>query len=54
MDQTKRKETEPAVAKAARDLKEGIVKGRSLWQLLFAITRFSKTATSYFANRAKQ
>ncbi|KAL0736213.1 hypothetical protein Bca4012_012423 [Brassica carinata] len=54
MHQTKRNETEPAVTKAARDLKEGIVKGRSLWQLFFAITRFSKTATSYFSNRVKQ
>ncbi|CAF1788317.1 unnamed protein product, partial [Brassica napus] len=54
MHQTKRKETEPVVAKAARNLKEGIVKGRSLWQLYFTITRFSKTAASYFAKRVKQ
>ncbi|WZZ22739.1 hypothetical protein YC2023_124126 [Brassica napus] len=54
MHQTERKETEPVVAKAARNLREGIVKGRSLWQLLFTITRFSKTAASYFAKRVKQ
>uniref|UniRef100_A0A0D3EGL5 DUF948 domain-containing protein n=1 Tax=Brassica oleracea var. oleracea TaxID=109376 RepID=A0A0D3EGL5_BRAOL len=54
MHQTERKETEPVVAKAARNLKEGIVKGRSLWQLFFTITRFSKTAASYFAKRVKQ
>ncbi|CAH2073325.1 unnamed protein product [Thlaspi arvense] len=54
MQQTKTKETEPVIAKTARGLKEGIVKGRSLWQLLFAVTRFSKIATSYLAKRAKQ
>ena len=54
MHQTEREDTEPVVAKAARNLREGIVKGRSLWQLLFTITRFSKTAASYFAKRVKQ
>ncbi|KAL1207903.1 hypothetical protein V5N11_029601 [Cardamine amara subsp. amara] len=54
MYQTKTKEKEPMVAKKARSLKEGIVKGRSLWQLFFTITRFSKIATSYFAKQAKQ
>ncbi|KAG7550130.1 hypothetical protein ISN45_Aa06g009460 [Arabidopsis thaliana x Arabidopsis arenosa] len=54
MHRTKTEETEPMVAKKARSLKEGIVKGRSLWQLFSTITRFSKTATSYFAKRAKQ
>ncbi|XP_018442781.1 uncharacterized protein LOC108814666 isoform X2 [Raphanus sativus] len=54
MHQTKRKETEPAVARAARNFKEGIVKGRSLWQLFFTFARFSKTATSYLAKRVKQ
>ncbi|XP_009122103.1 uncharacterized protein LOC103846847 isoform X2 [Brassica rapa] len=54
MHQTERKETEPVVAKAARNLREGIVKGRSLLQLFFTITRFSKTAASYFAKRVKQ
>ncbi|CAH8281846.1 unnamed protein product [Eruca vesicaria subsp. sativa] len=52
--QTKRNETEPVVAKTARNLKEGIVKGRSLWQMLFTVTRFYKTARSYFAKRVKQ
>ncbi|KAJ0233923.1 Transmembrane protein [Hirschfeldia incana] len=53
--QTMTKETtEPVVAKTARNLKEGIVKGRSLLQLFFTITRFSKSATSYFAKRAKE
>lgn len=52
--QTKRKETEPAVARAARNFKEGIIKGRSLWQLFFTFARFSKTATSYLAKRVKQ
>ncbi|VVB13902.1 unnamed protein product [Arabis nemorensis] len=54
MHQTKAEETEPKVAKTARNLKEGIVKGRSLWQLFFTITRFSRMATSYLAKRAKQ
>lgn len=52
--QTKTEETEPMVAKKARSLKEGIIKGRSLWQLFFTITRFSKIATSYLAKGAKQ
>lgn len=47
MHQSKTEEREPMVAKTARGLKEGIVKGRSLWQLFFTITRFSKIATSY-------
>ncbi|XP_010491647.1 PREDICTED: uncharacterized protein LOC104769194 isoform X2 [Camelina sativa] len=51
---TKTEEKEPMVAKKARSFKEGIVKGRSLWQLFFTITRFSKTTTSYLAKRAKQ
>ncbi|KAJ0266003.1 Transmembrane protein [Hirschfeldia incana] len=54
MHQTKINETEPVVAKAARNLKERIVKGGSLLQLFFTITRFSKTATSYFAKQVKQ
>ncbi|XP_020879073.1 uncharacterized protein LOC9307469 isoform X2 [Arabidopsis lyrata subsp. lyrata] len=54
MHRTKTEETEPMVARKARSLKEGIVKGRSLWQLLSTITRFSQTATSYLAKRAKQ
>ncbi|XP_010453011.1 PREDICTED: uncharacterized protein LOC104735000 isoform X2 [Camelina sativa] len=52
--QTKTEEKEPMVAKKARSFKEGIVKGRSLWQLFFTITRFSKTTTSYLAKRAKK
>ncbi|CAA7027148.1 unnamed protein product [Microthlaspi erraticum] len=54
MHQSKTEKTEPMVAKTARRLKEGIVKGRSLWQLFFTITRFSKIATSYLGKRAKQ
>ncbi|ESQ40938.1 hypothetical protein EUTSA_v10014442mg [Eutrema salsugineum] len=54
MHQAKTEKTEPRVAKAARNFKEGIVKGRSLWQSFFTITRFSKIATSYLAKRAKQ
>ncbi|XP_010422910.1 PREDICTED: uncharacterized protein LOC104708112 isoform X2 [Camelina sativa] len=52
--QTKTEGKEPMVAKKARSFKEGIVKGRSLWQLFFTITRFSKTTTSYLAKRAKK
>ncbi|CAH8357420.1 unnamed protein product [Eruca vesicaria subsp. sativa] len=54
MHQTETKGTEPVVAKKARNLKEGIVKGRSLLQLFFTITRFSRIASSYFAKRAKE
>jgi len=54
MRQTKTDETEPMLAKQARSFREGIVKGRSLWQLFSTITRFSKITTSYLAKRAKQ
>lgn len=54
MRQPKTDETEPMLAKQARSFREGIVKGRSLWQLFSTITRFSKITTSYLAKRAKQ
>ena len=54
MHQTKTSGAEPVVAKTARSLKEGIVKGRSLLQLFFTITRFSKMASRSFAKRAKE
>lgn len=44
---------DPLLARTARGIKEGIVKGRSLFQLFFTLTRFSKMAFNYFATRAK-
>ncbi|CAL1380135.1 unnamed protein product [Linum trigynum] len=44
----------PAVARTARGLKEGIVKGRSLFQLFLTLTSFTRLALSYFAKRAKK
>ncbi|XP_010546389.1 PREDICTED: uncharacterized protein LOC104818479 isoform X2 [Tarenaya hassleriana] len=46
--------TGPRVARAARNLREGIVKGRSLLKLIFTITRISKMAFSFLTKRSKQ
>ncbi|XP_060213073.1 uncharacterized protein LOC132640490 isoform X1 [Lycium barbarum] len=44
---------EPALAKKARDLREGIVKGRQVLQMLFALTRYSTTVSNFLKSRAK-
>ncbi|KAF7850607.1 hypothetical protein BT93_L5210 [Corymbia citriodora subsp. variegata] len=52
-----RQETEPkgpALARNAKELREGIVKGRSLLQMLLTLTRFSRMALNYFASKAKR
>lgn len=43
----------PAVATTARGIREGIVKGRMVFQMFFTLTRFSKMALNYFATRSK-
>ncbi|XP_010519946.1 PREDICTED: LOW QUALITY PROTEIN: uncharacterized protein LOC104799229 [Tarenaya hassleriana] len=47
MYQNKTQKMEPEIARAARNLRERLVKGRSLWQLMFTLTRFSKIAFGY-------
>ncbi|KAK2996755.1 hypothetical protein RJ639_004140 [Escallonia herrerae] len=43
----------PALARSARGIKEGIVKGRAVVQMFFTLTRFSKMFLNYFKARAK-
>lgn len=47
-------ETVPVLARTARGIREGIVKGRAILQMLFTLTQFSRLALNYFTNRAKQ
>ncbi|OMP02545.1 hypothetical protein COLO4_11018 [Corchorus olitorius] len=44
----------PALARSARSIREGIVKGRAIFQMFFTLTRFSKMAFNYFASRGKR
>ncbi|KAI9165956.1 hypothetical protein LWI28_023600 [Acer negundo] len=44
----------PVLARTARGIKEGVVKGRMVFQMFFTLTRFSKMALNYFASRAKK
>ncbi|XVF61750.1 hypothetical protein PTKIN_Ptkin08bG0155600 [Pterospermum kingtungense] len=41
----------PALAQTARSIREGIVKGRLIFQIFFTLTRFSRMALNYFASR---
>ncbi|KAK3023144.1 hypothetical protein RJ639_044378 [Escallonia herrerae] len=43
----------PALARSARGIKEGIVRGRAVVQMFFSLTRFSKMFLNYFKARAK-
>ncbi|RDX70347.1 hypothetical protein CR513_50421 [Mucuna pruriens] len=44
---------EPAVAKSARGMREGIVKGRAMLQMFFTLTRFSRFALNFITGRRK-
>uniref|UniRef100_A0A803QZM7 Transmembrane protein n=1 Tax=Cannabis sativa TaxID=3483 RepID=A0A803QZM7_CANSA len=44
----------PPLAITVRGVREGIVKGRALWQMFFSIARFSRVALNYLANRTKR
>ncbi|XXG70652.1 hypothetical protein AAC387_Pa07g0087 [Persea americana] len=44
----------PAIARSARSIREGIVKGRVIFQLLFGLTRFSRWATNCMAAGRKK
>ncbi|KAM1052661.1 hypothetical protein ACFX13_000257 [Malus domestica] len=43
----------PVLAKIARGIREGIVKGHALWQMFFTLTRFSRLALNCITNRTK-
>nr|GMD92420.1 uncharacterized protein LOC109172450 isoform X1 [Ipomoea batatas] len=43
----------PAVARKARGIREGIVKGRAALQMLFTLSRYSGMAFNFFSSRAK-
>nr|GLL38708.1 uncharacterized protein LOC109172450 isoform X1 [Ipomoea trifida] len=43
----------PAVARKARGIREGIVKGRAVLQMLFTLSRYSGMAFNFFSSRAK-
>ncbi|GAV66522.1 hypothetical protein CFOL_v3_10032 [Cephalotus follicularis] len=44
----------PVLARTARGIREGIVRGRSLLRVFFTLTRFSKLALNYLAKQAKR
>lgn len=50
---TKAQIAEPVLARTARGIRERIVKGRGILQMLFTLTRYSKILLSYFTSRAK-
>lgn len=50
---TKAQRAEPVLARTARGMKEGIVKGRGALQMLFALSRYSKMLLNYFTSRSK-
>ncbi|KAK6922928.1 hypothetical protein RJ641_011232, partial [Dillenia turbinata] len=43
----------PAVARIARVVREGIVKGRTFLQIFFTVTKFSRMALGYLSKQAK-
>lgn len=42
------------IAQTARNMKDGIVKGRSILQMFFSMTRFSSVVFNYFTKQSKQ
>lgn len=48
VDQPKTKRAGPVLAKSARSVREGIVKGRGILQTFFTLIGFSRLALSYF------
>ncbi|GER35137.1 threonine--tRNA ligase [Striga asiatica] len=50
---TKPQTSDPTLARTARNMREGIVKGRAVIQMLFTITRYSKMLLKYLASRSK-
>ncbi|GAB2260141.1 hypothetical protein Droror1_Dr00010996 [Drosera rotundifolia] len=46
--------TEPVVARTARIMRDGVVKGRRLLRMLFTISQLSRFVVKYFVSRAKK
>ncbi|KAH9616214.1 hypothetical protein KSS87_019299 [Heliosperma pusillum] len=44
---------EPAVARTAKGIREGIVKSRAVLNMVFGISRFSTSVVNYFSNRKR-
>ncbi|XP_051126930.1 uncharacterized protein LOC127248569 [Andrographis paniculata] len=51
--QTKPQIAEPILARTARGMREGIVKGRAALQIFFTLSRYSKILLNFFTSRAK-
>lgn len=45
---------EPVIARTARSLREGIVKGRAFLQFFFTLTQFSRWAVNYMAAHGRK
>lgn len=54
VNQNRNDETGPVLARTARGIREGIVKGRAILQMFFTLTQFSRIALRYFARRTKR
>ncbi|KAL9260551.1 hypothetical protein AKJ16_DCAP19935 [Drosera capensis] len=46
--------TEPVVARTAKIMRDGVVKGRGLLRMLFTISQVSRFVVKYFVSRAKK
>ncbi|XP_017969911.1 PREDICTED: uncharacterized protein LOC18611668 isoform X1 [Theobroma cacao] len=44
----------PVIARTARSMRQGIVKGRAVLKIFFTLTQFSRMAINYFASRHKR
>ncbi|KAL7104488.1 hypothetical protein ACP275_08G247900 [Erythranthe tilingii] len=53
MGPRKTQTADPVLARSARSMREGIVKGRAVLQMFFTLTRYSKILLNYFISRAK-
>ncbi|KAL5699249.1 hypothetical protein ACHQM5_030179 [Ranunculus cassubicifolius] len=50
----KTKTVEPVLAKSARGVPEGIVKGRAFLQMFFSVTQFARVGMNYLASRRQK
>ncbi|KAL5703821.1 hypothetical protein ACHQM5_022326 [Ranunculus cassubicifolius] len=50
----KTKTVEPVLAKSARGVREGIVKGRAFLQMFFSVTQFARVGMNYLASRRQK
>lgn len=49
----KAKDDGPVIARTARGVREGILKGRAILQMFFTLTRFSRFALNFITGRRK-